>query len=69
MSRYDSSKDETRHAATSKKDCEQMEKKYQWKLKRVDDRKDATLKKDCVFEGDAEFPKSGMDYSQGENDE
>ena len=64
--RYDPDQNETRHAAVSKKDCEEMEKKYRWKLKRVDDRQDTTLKKDCVFDDYCEFPPSQIDLTQGD---
>jgi len=33
-----------------------MEKKYGWKLLRFELTKDQTLKVDCVFEGETEFP-------------
>lgn len=64
--RYDPDRNETRHAAASKNDCEQMEKKYSWSLKRVDDRQGSTLDKDCVFDDYCEFPPSQIDLTQGD---
>jgi hypothetical protein len=61
--RYDAEEDVSRHGAASKKDCEKMEKKYGWRLKDVEKIKGDTLKVDCVFDGETEFPR--RDY---END-
>jgi hypothetical protein len=46
----------SRHAATDPEKCFEMEKKYGWKLLRFELTKDQTLKVDCVFEGETEFP-------------
>ncbi|MBE9125449.1 MULTISPECIES: hypothetical protein [unclassified Coleofasciculus] len=40
------------HAAASEEDCEEMGKKYGWKLMEVRNNGDKTLPKDCVFEGE-----------------
>ena len=64
--RYDEERDETSHAASSKEDCEDMEEKYGWELKRIEDRDDEILSADCIFKGSCEFPPSGMDLSQGD---
>jgi len=64
--RYDPSSDESRHAATSRKDCEEMEKKYGWELKAVEKINVDVLKVDCVFEGNTEFPRS---YYEANNED
>lgn len=46
----------SRHSATDPENCLEMEKKYGWKLLRIEPTKDQTLKVDCVFEGETEFP-------------
>lgn len=56
--RYDEDENVSRHAATSPKKCQDMEKKYGWKLKRVELTSDPTLEVDCVFEGKTAFPIS-----------
>ena len=43
--------EENVHSATDPEKCEQMAKRYRWKLKRVKPTKDPILKVDCVFEG------------------
>ncbi len=50
-------KPESRHAATDPDKCREMQKKYGWKLLRVEPTKGKILKVDCVFEGETEFPK------------
>ena len=47
---------ESRHAATDPEKCRQMEKKYNWKLLRVETTREKTLKVDCIFQGKTEFP-------------
>lgn len=47
---------ETRHAVTEKWRCKAMEKKYGWKLKRVEPKNSGLFKFDCVFQGKADFP-------------
>lgn len=57
--RYDEEENLSRHGATSEGKCEDMSRKYGWKLKRVELNPDnSVLKVDCVFEGKTEFPKS-----------
>jgi hypothetical protein len=51
-----SEKPESRHAVTDPEKCREMEKKYGWKLLRVEATKDKVLKVDCIFEGKTEFP-------------
>lgn len=49
-------KPESRHAATDPEKCRTMEKKYGWKLLRVEPTGSKVLKVDCVFEGETKFP-------------
>ncbi|MCC5619114.1 hypothetical protein LC605_29345 [Nostoc sp. CHAB 5836] len=49
-------KPESRHAATDPEKCHNMEKKYGWKLLRIEPTGDKTLKVDCIFEGETKFP-------------
>ncbi|MGK7905479.1 MAG: hypothetical protein AB4352_29555 [Hormoscilla sp.] len=56
--RYDEDENLSRHAATDEGCCEEMERKYGWKLKRIEPiRYDPIFKVDCVFEGQTEFPQ------------
>ncbi|MBD2150414.1 hypothetical protein H6F44_09825 [Pseudanabaena sp. FACHB-1277] len=66
--RYDKDKDESRHAAADRKDCEKMANRQKWRLKDVEiiGSDPAILKVDCVFEGKTEFPENFYD---GDNDE
>jgi hypothetical protein len=49
----------TRHSAANKSDCEKMAKKYNWDLRDIElNPKSSVLKYDCIFDGDAEFPKT-----------
>jgi len=50
-------KTESRHAATDPQKCREMEKRYAWKLLRIEPTRDVILKFDCIFEGETEFPK------------
>ncbi|HAG83751.1 MAG TPA: hypothetical protein DCL61_22030 [Cyanobacteria bacterium UBA12227] len=43
--------EENRHSAASEKNCKNMEKKYGWKLKRVEPTNNPILPVDCIFEG------------------
>lgn len=54
-------KPESRHAATDPEKCRIMEKKYGWKLLRVEPTGDNVLKVDCVFEGETKFPTYKQD--------
>lgn len=54
-------KPESRHGATDPQRCRNMEKKYGWKLLRVEKTRDTILKFDCVFEGETEFPNYSED--------
>lgn len=47
----------SRHAVTERKRCYEIEKKYGWKLLRIEPSGDKTLKYYCVFEGKTEFPE------------
>jgi hypothetical protein len=53
---------QTRHAATDPQKCRDMEKRYGWKLKAIESAGNSILPVNCVFEGDAEFPKARIDY-------
>jgi hypothetical protein len=64
--RYDEEKNETRHGATSEESCTNMEDKYGWKLKNVEETGNSMLSVDCIFDGYCEFPPSPMDLSQGD---
>lgn len=62
--RYDPKENVSRHAATSADDCLDMEDKYGWNLKRVEDLPETTnqvFEVDCVFKGKTEFPTSYHD--------
>jgi hypothetical protein len=54
--RYDPDEDVSRHGATDRQKCLNMEKKYGWKMVRVEKTSDRILKVDCVFKGKTEFP-------------
>lgn len=56
MSNGDPSKRRTVHAAATPRHCEQMAKKYGWKLRRAKPNGDKVLPVDCEFEGEAPFP-------------
>ena len=47
---------ESRHAVTERRKCYEMEKKYDWKLVRIEPTGDKILKHNCVFEGETKFP-------------
>jgi hypothetical protein len=47
----DDSEQENRHWASSEEDCKEMEKKYGWELKKVEQNDDSDLGVDCVFKG------------------
>lgn len=55
--RYDKDENISRHGAVSPDDCYRMEKRQNWKLKRIEETpNDPVSKVDCVFEGETEFP-------------
>ena len=56
--RYDDQENVSRHSATNEECCEEMEKKYNWKLKRIEQSEDTFFEVDCVFEGETEFPNN-----------
>jgi hypothetical protein len=62
-------KETTSHFATDPKKCEEMADKYNWKLQRYKDTGSGNLPVECIFEGDAEFPKSRMDYIESEQED
>jgi hypothetical protein len=48
----DDSEQENRHWASSEEDCKEMEKKYGWQLKKVEQNDDDSgVGVDCVFKG------------------
>jgi hypothetical protein len=51
-----SEKPTSRHAVTERRKCYEMEQKYGWTLLRIEPTRDKTLKYNCVFEGETEFP-------------
>ncbi|MFB2921110.1 MULTISPECIES: hypothetical protein [Aerosakkonema] len=51
----------SQHAVTERRMCYEMERRYGWKLLRIELTGDKTLKYDCVFEGKTEFPN----YTEG----
>jgi len=55
VSQANNEKPESRHGATDPDKCYQIERKYGWKLLRVEKTKDKTLKVNCVFQGETEF--------------
>ncbi len=62
--RYDEEEDVSRHGAAGPADCLEMEEKYGWDLKRIEElpvRPNQVFEVDCVFEGKTEFPKSYYD--------
>lgn len=68
--RYDEQENLSRHAAVEASDCLEMENKYGWKLKRIEELPETTnqvFEVDCVFEGKTEFPKSYYD-TESEDD-
>jgi hypothetical protein len=67
--RYDPEEDVSRHAAADDECCYEMERKYRWKLKRIDNLRGNIFKVDCIFYGKTEFPKSFYDPEQAENDD
>ncbi len=59
----------TSHWASSEEDCEKMAEKYSWDLVETNRDDSKILPVECVYDGEAEFPKSGIDYSAGGDDE
>jgi len=57
---------ETTHSATDEDKCYEMEARYGWDLNKVVETKSEILSVDCIFDGDAEFPKSRMDYTSSD---
>jgi hypothetical protein len=47
----DDSEQENRHWASCEEDCKEMEKKYGWELKKIEQNDDSDLGVDCVFKG------------------
>jgi hypothetical protein len=69
--RYDPDEDVSRHAASSSDDCQDIEDKYGWDLKRVEELPETTnqvFEVDCVFEGRTEFPTSYYDADKEKED-
>ncbi|MGB5896790.1 MAG: hypothetical protein WBD58_18105 [Geitlerinemataceae cyanobacterium] len=56
----------TSHWAISEEACESMEEKYGWTLVETNRDNSNLLPVECVFEGEAEFPKGSIGYSAGE---
>ncbi len=46
----------SRHAVTERWWCRKMQEKYGWKLLGIERIGDDTLKYNCVFEGETQFP-------------
>ncbi|NJR63189.1 MAG: hypothetical protein HC769_33060 [Cyanobacteria bacterium CRU_2_1] len=68
--RYDPDEDVSRHAAAEASDCLEMEDKYGWKLKRIEELPESenqVFEVDCVFEGKTEFPTSYYDTEREED--
>jgi len=59
----------TRHAATDPEKCREMENKYGWKLLGWDDLNSNVFEVECIFQGEAKFPRSRMDYAITEEEE
>jgi hypothetical protein len=59
----------TSHWAVSEECCKLMAEKYGWSLQEAKQRLDAKdpLAWECVFDRDAEFPKTFMDYTKGKD--
>jgi hypothetical protein len=57
----------TKHSATDRNKCYEMERRYGWDLiEIVEHPEQPIMKVDCIFLGDAEFPKHWME--DDEND-
>lgn len=52
---YDPDKDETTYPAVSEWNCQEMERRQGWSLKRVENTNDKTLCVRCVFQGKVSF--------------
>jgi hypothetical protein len=52
MNNANNEQPESRHLVTERRRCYEMEKKYGWRLLRIELTRDKTLKYDCVFEGE-----------------
>jgi len=68
--RYEEQENVSRHAAAEARDCLEMEEKYGWKLKRIEElpeAKNQVFEVDCVFDGKTEFPKSYYDTAKEED--
>jgi hypothetical protein len=66
--RYDEDKNESRHGAADRKDCQNMAERQKWRLKGVERivGEQPIFKVDCVFEGKTEFPES---FYEGEGND
>jgi hypothetical protein len=66
MTNTPESRQETTHSATDSKKCYEMERKYRWKLKRIDEYPDKSIfQVDCIFFGDVPFPN----YMEDDDDD
>lgn len=65
--RYDESEDVSRHAAADDECCEEMRRKYGWKLARVEPIESPVFDVDCVFRGKTEFPRPHHDNEKQED--
>jgi hypothetical protein len=65
----DDESNRTSHWATNEECCRKMAAKYGWTLVETRRRIEARdpLVWECIFQGDAEFPKGSMDYSGGQD--
>jgi hypothetical protein len=67
--RYDEEKDESRHAAVDRNNCQEMARRNGWQLVDVEElpqSKNPIFAVDCVFKGKTEFPK---DFNETERDD
>jgi hypothetical protein len=56
----------TKHSATDRDRCYEMERRHGWKLWKIDEHPEQPiLKVDCIFLGDAEFPKHWTEEDNG----
>lgn len=58
----------TKHSATDRDKCHEMERRYGWDLLDIDKHPEQDIfKVDCIFAGDAQFPKHWLEETD-END-
>ena len=58
----------TKHSATDSDKCYEMQRKYVWVLVDIDEHPDDPIfKVDCIFAGDAQFPKHWTEESDDDS--